>query len=217
MTCLQGRGGGQVLSAEFAEYLAIFLPPALSCLSHTLEPARHVTHAALAGLFSSRMWFCVSWSWCWLKSFLKECAGGRGRRPPPPPESCQLCPRSPPTQSALGIAGFILRSFWCPPSSLEIRLFWNEGQHLKTSVQGNFTYEMVSCGFIPETVFNFCIPSNDLARSRLITGIQVMSVEWLNAPEGPYWSHPLSFQPSTWVPAEGRDSDSSSMAPDGQA
>ena len=136
---------------------------------------------------------------------------------PPPPESCQLCPRSPPTQSALGIAGFILRSFWCPPSSLEIRLFWNEGQHLKTSVQGNFTYEMVSCGFIPETVFNFCIPSNDLARSRLITGIQVMSVEWLNAPEGPYWSHPLSFQPSTWVPAEGRDSDSSSMAPDGQA
>lgn len=75
MTCLQDREGGegvQVFSTELPEYLAIVPPSPLSCLSSALEPARHVTHAALTGSVFSRIWFCVLWSWLQLKSLFKD-------------------------------------------------------------------------------------------------------------------------------------------------
>lgn len=138
------------------------------------------------------------------------------RKAPSPSKSCQLCCRLPPGRSALGIAGFILRSFSCSPSSSEIRLLRNESQHLKTSVQGSFTSEMASCVFMLEAV-QFYIPRSFLARTWLITGILVMSAEWLNARGGPGWSHAPGFWPLTCALPEERGSDVSPMVPYDQA
>ena len=58
MTCLQDSGVGAGAVCTVAEYLAVFPPPALSFLSRAFESARRVTHTALPGLFSGRMWLC---------------------------------------------------------------------------------------------------------------------------------------------------------------
>lgn len=84
------------------------------------------------------------------------------------------------------------------PRSPKIGLLRNEGWSSKTFVQSNFTYEMVRCWVYPGNWIQFYTPSTCLARKWLIRGIQVVSVEWVNAPRNTVLSPTsLTFNPVT--------------------